>query len=67
MKTVQRQRYRQTTCQIAISDPVKKAAVLEAEMNCGSKTGKCVRAELAVPGQTKGLHGPIPSPALPCS
>lgn len=59
MKTVWRQRYRETTCQSTISEPVKKASLLEAEMNCGSKTGKCIRAEeLAVPGQTEGLLSP---------
>ncbi|GAB0184447.1 hypothetical protein GRJ2_000910000 [Grus japonensis] len=63
MKTVRGQRYRETTCQNAFSEPVKKS-VLEAEKNCGSKTGGCIRAELAVPGQTKGLLGPIPSTAL---
>lgn len=60
-KTVWRQRQRQTTCQSAISEPVKDASLPEAEMNCGSKTGKCIRAEeLAVPAQTKGLLSPSP-------
>lgn len=73
-----RQKSRQNTCQFhspflaellkrVISEPVRRAPVLEAELSCGSKICQCIRAGLTVPGQTKGLLGPISSPALPSS